>query len=45
MTTDKNKALDNYKEAKENYLTNRTDENWKKFCEAKRNCMLLGIRI
>lgn len=34
-----------YKTTKENYLNNRTNENWIKFCEAKRNCMLLGIII
>lgn len=41
----KEKALKNYKEAKENYLKNRTNQNWIKFCDAKRNCMLLGVRI
>ena len=43
--TDKERALNNYKEAKENYLSNMTNENWKAFCDAKRVCMLLGVRI
>jgi len=45
MRTDKDKALNNYREAKIAYLENRTNENWVKFCNAKRECMLLGIRI
>ena len=43
--TDKERALNNYKEAKQNYLSNMTNENWKVFCDAKRVCMLLGVRI
>lgn len=43
--TNKYKALKNYKEAKENYLQARTSDNWIKFCDAKRVCMLLGIRL
>lgn len=38
-------ALENYKEAKKAYLENRTNENWISFCNAKRVCMLLGVRI
>ena len=43
--TNKNDALMNYKEAKSNYLNNGSNENWIMFCNAKRECMLLGIRI
>ena len=43
--TNKEQTLRNYKEAKENFLKNKNDETWKRFCEAKRNCMLLGIRL
>lgn len=43
--TNKDTALKNYKEAKKQYLANMTDSNWKAFCEAKRVCMMLGIRI
>lgn len=45
MRTDRETVIKAYKEAKEMYLKNRTDENWKKYCDAKRNCMLLGVRI
>lgn len=41
----KENALKNYKEAKANYLENPTNENWLVFCDRKRNCMLLGVRI
>lgn len=41
----KKDALDIYKKAKNNYLSNMTHENWIAFCEAERNCMLLGVRI
>lgn len=44
-TTDKTTALENYRNARNAYLENKTNENWIKFCEAKRNCMLLGVRI
>ena len=43
--TSKETALREYKEAKKNYLENMTNENWLKFCDAKTNCMKLGIRI
>lgn len=45
MYMSKEEALNNYKEAKKEYLENRTNENWVAFCEAKTNCMRLGIRI
>lgn len=38
-------ALKIYKEAKENYFNDASKENWITFCEARRNCMLLGVRI
>lgn len=38
-------AKEAYKAAKESYFKNRTTENWIKFCDAKKECMLLGIRI
>lgn len=41
----KEKALNIYKEAKKAYLEDMTNENWIAFCEAKRTCMLLGVRI
>ena len=41
----KNEALNNYKEAKKNYLENTSKENWIKFCDAKTVCMKLGVRI
>ena len=43
--TSKEIALREYKEAKKKYLENMTNENWKKFCNAKTNCMRLGARI
>lgn len=45
MRTNKEKALENYKIAKKSYLEDMTRENWIKFCEAKKICMLLGVRI
>ena len=43
--TDKKVALNEYKKAKAEVIKNYTFENWKKYCDAKRECMLLGIRI
>lgn len=34
-----------YIERKTDYLNNPTPDNFKKFCDAKRYCMLLGVRI
>lgn len=45
LRTEKADALEIYKLAKNEYLKNRTDENWKKFCDAKMICMRLGCRI
>lgn len=41
----KKNALQDYKEAKNNYLQNMTPENWKTFCDAKTKCMRLGVII
>lgn len=41
----KRNALEAYKIAKRAYLENRTNENWKAFCDAKIVCMKLGVRI
>lgn len=41
----KNDTLKLYQLAKAEYLQNRTDENWRKFCDRKKECMLLGVRI
>lgn len=43
--TSKEIALREYKEAKKNYLENMTKESFIKFCDAKTNCMRLGVRI
>lgn len=43
--TDKIKALENYKAATKAYLQDMTEKNWIAFCDAKKTCMLLGIRI
>lgn len=45
MSEQKNKARENYNEAKQEYLKNQSNENWIKFCKAKRLCMLLGVII
>lgn len=41
----KKEAKEEYKAARKTYLDNPTQENFTKFCEAKRACMLLGMRI
>lgn len=43
--TNKEEVKKQYKAARENYLNNRTNENWIEFCNVKRNCMLLGVII
>lgn len=45
LTTAKENALTAYKEAKKRYLEERTQEAWICFCNAKTNCMRLGVRI
>ena len=34
-----------YIERRRDYMENQTPENWKKYCDAKRYCMLLGVII
>ena len=43
--TTKEQALKAYKEAKMQVKVNHNEVTWKAFCEAKINCMRLGIRI
>ena len=39
-------ALAEYKKAKAEYSADfKNQDKFKKFCDAKRNCMLLGVRI
>ena len=38
-------ALSAYKETKAKYLETMSNEDWIKFCEVKRVCMLLGVII
>lgn len=45
LITEKTNALEAYKQAKEEYLKNSNNENWKKFCDAKKACMYLGVMI
>lgn len=45
LESDKAEALADYKKAKAEYLANKSDENWKKFSNAKSKCMQLGCRI
>ena len=45
LESDKAEALEDYKKAKAEYLANKSDENWKKFSNAKSKCMQLGCRI
>lgn len=41
----KQKALEELKKARKAYLENNSKENWIAFCDARRNCMLLGVII
>ncbi len=41
----KREALEKYKSAKAHYLETLSQSDWLAFCEAKRTCMLLGVRI
>lgn len=45
MRTNRETALNNYKNAKVEYLNNPTKKNWIAFCDCKRECMRLGIRL
>ena len=43
--TSKEEVLKIYKEAKKKYLEDMSNENWIEFCNAKVECMRLGVRI
>ena len=43
--TNKQQALETYKATKTNYMHNMTNANWIAFCDAKRTCRLLGVKI
>lgn len=45
LNQEKAAALETYKSAKTRYLETMDKEDWKKFCDAKRNCMMLGVII
>ena len=45
LEDDKAKALEEYKQAKSKYLSDKSDENWKNYIEKKNVCMALGVRI
>ena len=45
MEIRKNEAKKNYIEARNNYIANRTNENWIAFCNAKILCRRLGVLI
>ena len=45
LTEKKTAALTIYKAAKAAYLEDQSKENWITFCNARRTCMLLGVRI
>lgn len=45
LNSRKMEAIEAYKEAKRAYKEDMSDENWIRFCNAKRACMLLGCRI
>lgn len=45
MEARKNESKRNYIEARNNYIENRTSENWVAFCNAKVLCRRLGVLI
>ena len=45
LTSDKEKALNDLRKAKSNYLQSMTNENWILYCNCKKKCMQLGIII
>lgn len=45
LEVQKAEALSEYKKAKYAYFENQNDKNWRFFCDKKRVCMLLGVRI
>ena len=45
LEAQKIQALETYKNAKKRSLETLRQSDWIDFCNAKRNCMLLGVRI
>lgn len=45
LTEKKAAAMETYKAAKNTYMETMSKADWIKFCDAKRTCMLLGVRI
>lgn len=45
LESDKAEALEEYKQAKAKYLSDKSDANWKNYIEKKNVCMALGVRI
>lgn len=45
LQSTKENALQIYRETKEKYLNDMSKENWISFCDAKANCMRLGVII
>lgn len=45
LNEQKIQAKEIYRNARETWKNNPTPENWRRFCNAKRYCMLLGVRI
>lgn len=45
LEENKKNTLQIYKEKKNAYLQDMTPENWKAFCDAKIECMRLGVII
>lgn len=41
----KTEARRNYKARRETWKQDPTTDNWRRFCNAKRECMMLGVRI
>lgn len=41
----KRAAIERYKTARSEYMEALTKESWIRFCDCKRECMLLGCRI
>ena len=45
MYMTREQALNEYKEAKARVKADYNPTTWKAFCEAKANCMRMGVRI
>ena len=41
----KAEALDNYKAVRDKWMSDNTDENWRKLCDAERVCKYFGVLI